>query len=162
MWTMLFLGQEFSTPPRIPILPVSTRIDRDALSLSEGGPAWFRVGAVEPAMMTILHTVQPSRVIVAISGDLDMTVANSLREALDRLIDRYPVRDLVLDLSDVGFIDSSGLGVLLGRYRRLKPRDRTLLLVGVKPPVKAVLAVAGLGQIIPISDAPERLRDGHA
>jgi stage II sporulation protein AA (anti-sigma F factor antagonist) len=111
--------------------------------------------------VTILHTVQPSRVLVALAGDLDMTVAAPLREALDELVDRYPDRDLTLDLSEVGFVDSSGLGVMLGRYRRLAARGRQLTLVGVRPSVKTVLKVAGLTQILAVSDLGERLRDGH-
>lgn len=103
--------------------------------------------------MTILHTVQSQRVFVALSGDLDLTTSPPLREALDRLIERYPDRDLVLDLTEVSFIDSSGLGVLLGRYRRLNPRGRELSLVGVKPSIRSVLAVAGLPQIMPVLSA---------
>jgi stage II sporulation protein AA (anti-sigma F factor antagonist) len=112
--------------------------------------------------VTILHTVEPARVLVALAGDLDLTVATPLREALDRLIDRHPDRDLVLDLSEVGFVDSSGLGVMLGRYRRLHERGKTLRLIGVRPPVMTVLKVAGLTQILSISEVSDRVRDGRA
>ncbi len=101
--------------------------------------------------MTIVHTIQGSRILVAVNGDLDLTSAAPLRDALDELIDRYREKSLVLDLADVDFIDSSGLGVILGRFRRMS--GRPLSLVGVRPAVKAVLELAGITSILPVADA---------
>ncbi|NMP24165.1 STAS domain-containing protein [Sulfobacillus harzensis] len=102
--------------------------------------------------MTIVHTVQGQTIRVAIKGDLDLKTADPLRDALDKLIDRYREKNLTVDLSDVDFVDSSGLGVILGRYRRLAAQSRTIALVGVKPSVKAVLELAGIDSIMPVSD----------
>lgn len=93
-------------------------------------------------------------VVVRLEGDLDLAVADVLREALDALVAKYPERDLVLDLAGVSFIDSSGLGVILGRHRRLQARGRRLLLAGVGPPVKGILTTAGLGRILPMDERP--------
>jgi stage II sporulation protein AA (anti-sigma F factor antagonist) len=103
--------------------------------------------------MTIVHTVQGSLVRVALKGDLDLKTADPLRDALDKLMDRYRDRNLVLDLSEVGFVDSSGLGVILGRYRRLKEQGRAIALTGVRPQVRSVLELAGVESIINITDA---------
>lgn len=106
--------------------------------------------------MTIVHSAQGSRIVVAINGDLDMKTAGPLREALDQLIDRYRDKHLVIDLAEVDFIDSSGLGVLLGRYKKLAAEDRSLSLVGVRPSVKAVLALTGMLAIIPVAESAPR------
>ncbi len=100
--------------------------------------------------MTIVHSIQGSRILVAVKGDLDLTTAAPLREALDELLDRYADKSLTLDLSDVDFVDSSGLGVILGRYRRMG--KRILALTGVRPGVKAVLELAGITTILPVAD----------
>jgi stage II sporulation protein AA (anti-sigma F factor antagonist) len=102
--------------------------------------------------MTIVHLPEPTRVRVAITGDLDLTTADSLRERLDDLIVRYPDKDLILDLKDVPFIDSSGLGVILGRYRRLQDRGRRMGLIGVRANVRSVLDVAGVSRIISVGE----------
>ncbi|AUW93624.1 MAG: anti-sigma factor antagonist [Sulfobacillus thermosulfidooxidans] len=101
--------------------------------------------------MTIVHTVQGRRILVAVNGDLDLTSAAPLRDALDELLERYRDKALVLDLSDVEFIDSSGLGVILGRFRKMG--DRPFSLVGVRPSVKAVLELAGITDLLPVTDA---------
>lgn len=113
--------------------------------------------------MTIVHTVQGNRITVAVSGDLDLKTAGPLRETLDRLLDRYRDKQLVLDLAEVDFVDSSGLGVILGRYRKMKGEGRTLAITGVKPSVRVVMEFAGLPAIIPITEqaAKSPVRDGH-
>ncbi|MCY0877639.1 MAG: anti-sigma factor antagonist [Firmicutes bacterium] len=105
--------------------------------------------------MTIIHSVHRQSVHVRIKGDLDLKTADALRESLDQLIDRYRDKDLVLDLEDVAFMDSSGLGVILGRYRRLAQQGRRLRLEGVRPAVKVVLELAGIDSIMSISDSAD-------
>jgi stage II sporulation protein AA (anti-sigma F factor antagonist) len=103
--------------------------------------------------MTIMHSIQDHQVRVVLKGDLDLKTADPLREALDRLCERYRDRNIVLDLGEVDFVDSSGLGVILGRYRRLESQGRTIALSGVKPSVRTVLELAGIDSIITIVDA---------
>lgn len=114
------------------------------------GRCWKNRGGF---FMTIVHTIQGPSIRVAIHGDLDLKTADPLRDALDKLIDRYRDKTLVLDLSEVDFVDSSGLGVILGRYRRLSTSSRTIALVGVKPSVRAVLELAGIDSIMSVSDS---------
>jgi stage II sporulation protein AA (anti-sigma F factor antagonist) len=106
--------------------------------------------------MTILHTILGPRIVVAINGDLDLKTAKPLRDALDQLIDRYPDKNLLLDLAEVDFVDSSGIGVILGRYRKLAERHRTVSLAGVKPALRTVLDLAGIFSIIAMVDSPVR------
>lgn len=86
--------------------------------------------------------------LVHLSGDLDLNVTDKLREALDKKLDELPVTNLVLDLSGVNFIDSSGLGVLLGRYKRVSKAGGKVILAGAKPHVRNVLELSGLLRIM--------------
>ena len=98
--------------------------------------------------MAISYRVEPHVLTVGLERDLDLASAADVRAALDTLLDRYPERDVRLDLDAVSFLDSAGLGVVLGRYRRLAASGHTLYLVGVRPQVAAVLTVAGVRQIM--------------
>ncbi len=113
--------------------------------------------------MTIVHTIQGNKILVALQGDLDLTAAPPLREALDELLDRYREKALVLDLSEVHFIDSSGLGVILGRYRKMA--GRPLSLIGVRRSVRAVLELAGITAIVSVTDITrptiKEIKDQH-
>lgn len=56
--------------------------------------------------------------VVRVSGELDLRTAGELKSEVDPVLERAPERPVVvLDLSDVSFMDSSGMGAILGRYR---------------------------------------------
>jgi len=82
--------------------------------------------------------------LVAIFGEIDISITDSLREDIDRALDNYGSVQLVIDLSGVDFIDSSGLGVILGRYKRLAGKGGKVILAGARPQVKKVLELSGL------------------
>jgi stage II sporulation protein AA (anti-sigma F factor antagonist) len=96
----------------------------------------------------------PGRVVIPLAGTLDLTSLKGLRDQLDDVIDRFPQSDLVLELSGVDFIDSSGLGLLLGRFRRLDGLGRSLKLIGVRAPVEKVLRLSGFHGIMDVEPLP--------
>ena len=64
--------------------------------------------------------------VFRISGELDHHNAQSVRRELDGVIKRYSLSEMILDLKDLKFMDSSGIGVVLGRYKLLKKRGGNL------------------------------------
>lgn len=86
--------------------------------------------------------------IARLEGELDLRVADFLREELERAINRYPLRHLVLNLGRVTYMDSSCLGVILGRYKRLAQLGVGISLVGLQPQVKKVCELSGLLRIM--------------
>ncbi len=111
--------------------------------------------------MTIIHMLDGNRLVLALNGDLDLTTADALAQALDDLLNHYPQPEVALDLGEVDFVDSSGLGVILGRYRRLHRQGRVLSLVAVRPQVRVVLEIAGIPSVIPVvySNLKSSVRD---
>lgn len=91
---------------------------------------------------------QQDTLVVRLGGDMDLGVADKLRIALDKQLAEKRIRYLVLNLSRVTFIDSSGLGVILGRYKRLHHAGGRVILVGAQPQVKRILELSGLLQIM--------------
>lgn len=90
-------------------------------------------------------------VIARIHGDMDLTTAEAIRLRLDREID-IGCSHMVLNLSRVSFIDSSGLGVILGRYRRLQGAAGRLSLVGVSRRLRPVLELSGILSLLPVGE----------
>ncbi len=92
--------------------------------------------------------------MVKLSGELDLVTAESARLAIDGDLDEFSrVRNLVFDLTDVKFIDSSGLGMLLGRYKKINDRGGRMLAFGVQPVVQRVLEMAGMTKIMGIASS---------
>ena len=62
----------------------------------------------------------PAGLTAWLSGELDHHAAGTIREQVDHAVERYHPRELTLDFSGVGFMDSSGIGLVMGRYRLMK------------------------------------------
>ncbi len=99
--------------------------------------------------LQITVKVQGRTATAALSGEFDLTAAQSVRRELDGLIDGGH-RRLVVDLRKVPFLDSSGLGVLLGRYRRLSELGGEMFIFGAQQPVRTVLEMSGVPQVVPV------------
>lgn len=91
---------------------------------------------------------QQNTLLVRLGGDLDLAIADKLRVALDNQLTQKPVKNLILNLARVTFVDSSGLGVILGRYKRLIQTGGKVFLVGAQPQVRRVLELSGILQIM--------------
>lgn len=88
--------------------------------------------------------------VVAVEGDLDVQAAPVFRAQVEAWLDEAPGARLVLDLRKVGLIDSTGLGALLGRYRRLSQEGLAMAIVAPPGPALAVLSMGGLTTLVPV------------
>lgn len=87
---------------------------------------------------------------VVIAGELDHFAAPQIRRMLDDLLLDPTVIHLTLDLENLTFMDSSGIGVLLGRLRILQSRGGTLSVMNMQPPVEKLFRLSGLHRVIGI------------
>lgn len=101
-----------------------------------------------------LHTTTEDRsTVVAAKGDIDLSTASTFRDHVLDAIDVDPMR-LVLDLSNVGFIDSTGIGVIVLVRRKVRVRRGELHVV-VSRRVRAALRLAALEQALNLHDRIE-------
>ena len=85
-----------------------------------------------------------SRLSVQLSGELDHHSADQTRIMLDTLLRDVTVSELVLDLSGMTFMDSAGIGVILGRFRKLSMRGGRLVIKGMNASVDRILRMSGI------------------
>jgi anti-sigma B factor antagonist len=83
---------------------------------------------------------------IAVAGDIDLATAPALRRTLIAALDAPPPTPAVLqvDLSGVGFLDSTGLGALIGVRNHAAGMNCRLQIVGLQPAVRRTFAVTGL------------------
>ena len=90
-----------------------------------------------------------SRVLtVAPQGEMDHCMAERIRNTIDATVLKTDAKVVVFDLSEVGFMDSSGIGMMIGRYKFMKRRGGGVRVRGMRQPVERVFRMSGLGQII--------------
>lgn len=93
--------------------------------------------------------------IVDVAGEVDVFTAPKLREQIIGLLSDGKDR-IVVNLSKVDFMDSTGLGVLVGGLKRVKEREGTLALAGAHGTVLRVLNVTGLNSVFALHDTVEQ------
>ncbi|MBE3520023.1 MAG: anti-sigma factor antagonist [Firmicutes bacterium] len=84
-----------------------------------------------------------------VTGDLDLSTAGEFKEKVDSEIRKTGLLNLILNLKGVGFIDSTGIAAILGRYKNISALGGKMVLIDVPERVSAMLDLAGMGSLIP-------------
>ncbi len=100
--------------------------------------------------MNVKIEIMPEVITVRLNGDIDHHNAAPIRERIDEEIIRHEPSLLILDFSGVDFMDSSGIGLVMGRYRLLKDRDAKINVVNAPPHIEKVMRLAGLERLAQI------------
>ena len=89
--------------------------------------------------------------LARVEGELDLSTAGSFRATIDEALDRPGgAKHIVLSLASLSFVDSSGLGAILGRYRRVSERGGKMVAANVPANIVRLLSLSGLQRIIAI------------
>ncbi len=98
--------------------------------------------------MKIDHRITADELIIKLTGELDERSGAFVRMTLDSITDSASVKRIRIDMSDLSFMDSTGIGVLIGRYKRLKARGIPIILQSPTPTVDRVLGLSGIYNIM--------------
>ncbi len=94
---------------------------------------------------------------VSLNGDIDHHSAKYIREDIDKELYKYQPRTMIIDLSSVEFMDSSGLGLILGRYTKINMLGGILKIANPNEKVEEMLKFAGTDKLIPIEKGVKRV-----
>ena len=94
------------------------------------------------------HVIRGDTLKVWLEGELDHHTAGALREELETQLTNPRIRNLILNLKNLSFMDSSGIGVVLGRYKTLSKRGGSVIVEEPCKHVDRIFSMSGLYQII--------------
>lgn len=94
--------------------------------------------------------------VFRMGGEFDLQAAEEFRRLAEMALAEGGVKNLCVNLSEVSFIDSSGLGAILGRYKRISQMDGQMTLVGASESVRYILELSGVLKIIPLFGSEEQ------
>ncbi|EST56121.1 anti-sigma F factor antagonist [Brevibacillus panacihumi W25] len=86
--------------------------------------------------------------VVRLQGELDHHTAEELRSKMDEALRTSSIRHIVLSLADLAFMDSSGIGVILGRYKQISARSGEMYVCRVNPTIYRIFEMSGLFKVI--------------
>lgn len=99
--------------------------------------------------LEIRSEVRKDSCVLSLDGEVDVYTAPRLKEAIVEQVDSG-CANIIVDLEGVGFIDSSGLGVLVSGLRRAKEKDGTIRLVCTRDTVLKIFRITGLDKVFPV------------
>lgn len=94
-----------------------------------------------------------------LDGELDQNTAETLRIRVSELIDKYSIRYLVLNFKNLSFMDSSGVGFIIGRFNKLKQKKGQVILCSLNDNIKRLVYLSGLNKICVIKNTEEEVNN---
>jgi stage II sporulation protein AA (anti-sigma F factor antagonist) len=99
--------------------------------------------------MKVSHKLVGSCLYISLSGELDESAADETRERIESLFGSVEMTRAVIDLSETAFMDSTGIGVLIGRYKRLQSRGIPASIANPTAAVDKILTLSGIYRLMP-------------
>ena len=96
------------------------------------------------------YEVQENCLTIFLPGELDHHNAEEIRKRSDYLIDQNHIRYVIFDFADTTFMDSSGIGVIMGRYKRIYMLGGEVCAVHTSERMKKILTMSGVTRIMQI------------
>lgn len=88
--------------------------------------------------------------LIKLFGEIDHYYTEEIREKIDREFSKSYANTILFDFSDVDFMDSSGIGMIIGRYKLTKEKGGESFVFGLKDSTKRIFEMSGLLKLIPI------------
>ncbi len=105
--------------------------------------------------LTIEMETRNDVLCIRLSGELDHHAADLLREKATAAQGNTGIRHIVLNLEGLTFMDSSGLGVILGRYKHVKQLNGEMIVCAISPPIQRLFDMSGMFKIIRLERSEE-------
>ncbi len=93
--------------------------------------------------------------VIRVDGEIDHHIAKNLRSEIDRVLSCSGVINIAFDFSKVSFMDSSGIGVIMGRYKKVNSLGGRIIIFGMNSNIKRLIEMANLKSIAHIANTLE-------
>lgn len=106
--------------------------------------------------MQVKFNNRGTTLIVSITGELDHHSAEYIRSKIDSEIIKSTTKNIIFDFAKVNFMDSSGIGVIMGRFKNVQQLNGKAAFINLSPQVKRIFEMSGLLKIIPEYDSMDK------
>ena len=104
--------------------------------------------------MAVTFTIKNDTVLVILSGTLTIANADSFKQQFAESFSAAPAPRVVLDMAEISFVDSSGLGALIALLRRVQEHNGAVTIRGLQSSVRTIFDITGAAKMFHIEDSP--------
>ena len=101
--------------------------------------------------INIQMAIRKDRLFVRLKGELDQAVTEKLKVRISEIIDKYNIKYLILNFENLHFMDSSGVGFIIGRYSQLKKKNGKIIICSMNRLIERIFLLSGLKKICGIA-----------
>ena len=106
--------------------------------------------------MESVYKKEDKQLIFKLDEDIDECAVQKIRRKLDNDIERYMPKEIIFDFNNVSFMDSAGIGLIIGRYKLANMLGGKVQVANMKTPVRKIFEMSGIQRIIPeMKDCPK-------
>ncbi|WP_096153638.1 MULTISPECIES: anti-sigma F factor antagonist [Bacillus] len=105
--------------------------------------------------LSIDFEIKKNVLLIRLAGELDHHTAEALRAEASAIIEEHSITHILLNLEELSFMDSSGLGVILGRYKQVKNVGGEMVICSISPAVKRLFDMSGLFKIMRLEESEQ-------
>ena len=106
----------------------------------------------------IKYSLEDKNLIIELNiPELDHHITNEVRDGIDNVLNSRPIKNIIFDFKNIRFMDSSGIGVIIGRYKKISSEGGKVSVVNVNDRVKKIFNLSGMNKIINIYDTYEEV-----
>ncbi len=102
--------------------------------------------------MECIYVTDEKILTLKITEEIDEHTTEKIRRKVDNEITRFLPRKVILDFSDVNFMDSAGIGMLIGRYKMVRMLGGELEVININRQIKKLFEMSGILKIIKVTD----------
>ena len=106
--------------------------------------------------MKITYIKKDKRLIFEIEEDIDECCVQKIRRRIDNEIQRYLPKEVIFDFSNVSFMDSAGIGLIIGRYKLINMIGGELKIANVNTQIQKIFEMSGLLRLIPVEQKDKK------
>jgi stage II sporulation protein AA (anti-sigma F factor antagonist) len=110
-------------------------------------------------VLNVQMLIKKNVLYARLDGELDQHTVEDLRVRISELIEKYQIRYLVLNFNKLQFMDSSGVGFIIGRYNRLKRIAGGVVLCSMNEHIRKLVLLSGLNKICSIMRSEEEVNE---
>ena len=102
--------------------------------------------------MQVKIDVKEQTLFAYLSGDIDHHTAKNIREEIDQVIDEQKPNLLVIDFGEVSFMDSSGIGLVMGRFKKMQSINGEIQITNTPLYISKVMRISGIEKLAKIGN----------
>ncbi len=109
--------------------------------------------------LNIQMAIKKNLLFIRLRGELDQSTTENLKFRVSEVIDKYYIKHIILNLEKVGFMDSSGIGFIIGRYSQIKKRQGKIVICSMNNIIERIILLSGLKKICLIAKSEEEAQN---